>query len=143
VGGEPFRVDGCRGDDHLEVRPLRQQPFEVAEDEVHVEAALVGLVDDQGVVASQHPVSLELGEQDAVGHQLDPAGLRRPVGEPHLVADDLAERGLELLGDPLGHGSGGNPAGLRVADQLASGATGTPRAPAELEADLRQLGGLP
>ncbi len=102
VGGEPLRVDGRRGDDDLEVRPFRQQPFEVAKDEVHVEAALVGLVDDQGVVAAQHPVSLKLGEQDAVGHQLDPAGLRGPVGEPDLIADDIAQCGLQLLGDPFG-----------------------------------------
>ena len=45
------RVDGRRGDDQLEVRAPGQQPLEVAEQEVDVEAALVGLVDDQRVVA--------------------------------------------------------------------------------------------
>ena len=57
----------------LQVRPLGQQLPEVAEDEVDVQAALVGLVDDQGVVAAQHPVALDLGEQDAVGHHPDAA----------------------------------------------------------------------
>ena len=45
------RVDGGRGDDDLEVGPPRQQLREVAEDEVDVEAPLVGLVDDDRVVA--------------------------------------------------------------------------------------------
>ena len=51
---------------------LREQLLEVAEDEVDVQAALVCLVDDQRVVAAQHPVALDLGEQDAVGHHLAP-----------------------------------------------------------------------
>ena len=62
------------------------------------------------------------------------------VGEADLVADDVAELGAELLGDPLGHRAGGDPARLGVADQLA--AVGRARPAAELEADLRQLGGL-
>ena len=110
-------VDGRRGDDQLEVGPLRQQPLEVAEQEVDVEAALVGLVDDDRVVLAQLPVALQLGQQDAVGHQLDPAGLRGPVGEPDLVADQVAQLGAELLGDPLGDRAGGDPARLGVPDQ--------------------------
>ena len=109
-------VDGRRGDDQLEVRPLGQQPLEVAEQEVHVQAALVGLVDDQGVVALEHPVALQLGEQDAVGHHLHAALLRRTVGEPHLVADGLPQLAAELLGDPLGDAAGRDPARLGVPD---------------------------
>ena len=135
VGAEPLRVDRRRGDDDLEVGPPRQQLLEVAEDEVDVEAALVGLVDDQGVVGRQHPVVLELGEQDAVGHQLDQRVLAAVVGEPDLVADGLPERAAELLGDPLGDAAGGDPAGLGVPDQAVHAAP-------ELEADLRQLRGL-
>ena len=99
---------------------------------------LVRLVDDDRVVAAQVAVALQLGEQDAVGHQLDPAGLRRPVGEPHLVADQVAELGAELVGDPLGHRPRRDPARLGVADHARSATPAT-----ELEADLRQLGGLP
>ena len=90
VGREPLRVDRGRGDHDLEVGALRQQLLEVAEDEVDVEAALVRLVDDQGVVRREQPVVLELGQQDAVGHQLDQRVLAGPVGEPHLVADGAA-----------------------------------------------------
>ena len=151
VGGEAVDVDGGRGDDQLEVGPARQQPLEVAEQEVDVERALVGLVDDDRVVLPQHPVALQLGQQDAVGHQLDPGGARGAVGEAHLVADHglLAQRPTELVGDPLGHRAGRDAAGLGVPDQ-ATAAPGPPvaggvlgrAAPAELEADLRQLGGL-
>ena len=136
VGGEPLGVDGRRGDDQLQVGPLREQALEVAEQEVDVEAPLVGLVDDDRVVLPQLTVPLELGEQDAVGHQLEPAGLRRPVGEPHLVADQLPQLGAELLRDPLGDRPGRDPARLGVPDQLLLPAP-------ELQADLRQLGGLP
>ncbi len=137
---EPLRVDR-RGRDHdLQVRAPRQQLAQVAEDEVDVEAALVGLVDDQGVVAAQLLVVLELREQDAVGHQLDPARRRGLVGEPHLVSDRVAELGAQLLGDPLGHAARGDPARLRVPDQPATAAT----LPAtQAQADLGQLGGLP
>ena len=45
-----FRVDGCGGDNHLQVRALRQQPLEVSEQKVDIQRALVRLVDDDRVV---------------------------------------------------------------------------------------------
>jgi hypothetical protein len=84
---EALGVDRRRGDDHLEIGPLRQQLLEVAEQEIDVQAALVRLVDDQRVVLAEPRIALRLGEQNAVGHQLD-VGLRRSaVGEADLVAD--------------------------------------------------------
>ncbi len=93
------------------------------------------LVEDEGVVAQQAAVALDLGEQDAVGHQLDQRAVAGLVGEPHGVADGLAERGAQFVGDALGDGAGGQPPRLGVADGAADTA-------AEFEADLRQLGGL-
>ena len=136
VAAEALGVDGGRGDDQLEVRPAGQEPVQVAEQEVDVEAALVGLVDDDGVVAAQRPVPLQLGQQDPVGHELDPGAPADPVGEPHLVADHPAQLGAQLGRDPLGHGAGGQPPRLGVADHA-------PLAPAQLQADLGQLGRLP
>src|SRR5690606_38660496 len=135
VLGEAVDVDGGRGDDHLEVGTARQQLLEVAEDEVDVEAALVSLVDDERVVSAEVPVSLQLREQDAVGHHLDERVLGRPVGEAHLVADGRAELDAELLADPLGDRAGGDAARLGVADRALD-------APAQLQADLGQLGRL-
>ena len=118
---ESSGVDGGRGDDHLQVRTARQQLLEVPEQKVDVQAALVGLVDDQGVVAAQVAIVGDFGEQDAVRHHLDlrlPAG---PRGEPDLIADHLAERGADLLRDPLRQAAGRDPSRLGVTDPLTSG----------------------
>ena len=93
------------------------------------------LVEDQRVVAQQAAVALDLGEQDAVGHQLDQRAVAGLVGEPDGVADGVAERGAQFVGDALGDGAGGEPARLGVADGAADTA-------AQFQADLRQLGGL-
>ena len=87
VPGEALGVDRRRGDDQLEVGAAGEQLLEVAEQEVDVEAALVRLVEDDRVVAAQHPVALDLGEQDAVGHELDQRVVADVVGEADLVAD--------------------------------------------------------
>ena len=133
--GEALRIDRGRGDDHFEVGAARQELGEVADEEVDVEAALVRLVEDQRVVAAQQPVALDLGEQDAVGHQLDQRALADLIGEPDGVADDVTQRGMQLVGDALCHGARCQPARLGVPDRAADPAP-------ELEADLRQLGGL-
>ncbi len=117
VGGEALGVDGGRGDDQLEVGPPGEEAGEVAEEEVDVQAALVGLVDDDRVVAAQHPVALQLGEQDAVGHELHLGVLADLVGEAHGVADPVAQLGAQLLGDAGRHGAGGQAPGLRVPDE--------------------------
>ncbi len=140
VAGEAVGVDGGRGDHELEVGPAWQQSLEVAEEEVDVEAALVRLVDDDRVVAAQLSVALELGQQDAVGHHLDPGLRTGAVGEPHLVADLVTQRRTRLLGEAFGDRTGRDPAGLGVPDQAAAPTT---CAAAQLEADLGQLGGLP
>ena len=93
------------------------------------------LVDDQRVVAAQLPVPGQFGQQDAVGHQLDQRVVGRHVGEAHLIADRLAERAAQFLGDPLGHRPRGQPPRLGVPDLPADTA-------AQLEADLGDLGGL-
>jgi hypothetical protein len=90
----------------------------------------VRLVEDQGVVAQQAPVTLDLGEQDAVGHQLDQRAVADLIGEPHGVADSLAERSAQFVGDALADRSGGQPAGLGVPDGAAN-------PPTDVEADLR------
>ena len=132
VRGEALRLDGRRCDDHLEVGTARQQLTQIAEQEVDVEAALVRLVEDEGVVAQQAAVALDLGEQDAVGHQLDQRAVADLVGEPDCVADGFAQRGAQFIGDALSDRSCGQPSGLGVPDGSADTA-------ADLEADLRQL----
>ncbi len=90
------------------------------------------LVDDDRVVLAQLAVRLDLGEQDAVRHQLDEGVAADLVGEADLPADRLAQRRPQLLGHPLGDRTGRDPAGLGVPDEAAD-------APSELQADLGDL----
>ena len=131
---EPLRVDGRRGDDQLQVGSSWKQLADVAEQEVDVEAAFVGLVDDQGVVAAQHAVALDLGQQDAVCHDLDPSLLADPIGESHCVADRRTEFAAHLLGDAIGDRAR-DATRLRVPDHPVDAAAGA-------EAELWQLRAL-
>jgi hypothetical protein len=58
-------LDGQRrgGDDNLEVGPVRQEPLDDPEEQIHVERALVRLVHDQRVVAAQVRIRIELRKQ--------------------------------------------------------------------------------
>ncbi len=132
VLGEALRVDRRAGDDDLEIGALGEDPPQVPEQEVDVERPLVGLVDDDHVVAAQQSIAMDLVEQDPVGHERDARLLRHLVGEAHLVPDGRAERHLHLLGDALGDGPRCDAAGLRVGDARA----------AEFQRDLRELGRL-
>ncbi len=132
---EARRFDRRGGDDHLQIGASGQQAAQIAEDEIDVEAALVGLVDDEGVVAAEHGVGGDLAEQDAVGHDPDEGVGARPVGEPDGVAHRVAEFGVGLVGDALGDRARGDAPGLGVPDRPADA---TP----EFEADLGELGGL-
>ncbi len=132
---EPLGIDRRRRDDHRQIGTLRQELLEIAEDEIDVEAALVRLVDDQRVVPPQHPVALNLRQQNAVGHHLDQRSRTDLIGEANRVPDVFAERRPEFVGDTLRDGARGDPTGLRVPDQTQHPA---PR----LQAHLRQLGAL-
>ena len=90
------------------------------------------LVEDEGVVAQQVAVALDLGEQDPVGHQLDQRAVADLVGEPDGVADGVAQWGTHFVGDALRDGAGGQAPGLGVADRAADAA-------AQVQADLGQL----
>ncbi len=87
------------------------------------------------VVGGEPAVALRLREQDAVGHQLHVRLGPRVVGEAHLVADQRADLGAQLLRDPRRDGARGDPARLRVADHAALAAP-------HGEADLGDLRGL-
>ena len=133
---ETVRVDRRRRDDDLQVRARGQQARHVAQDEVDVEAALVGLVDDERVVAAQHRIRLDLRQQNAVRHELDQGCGADLVRETHLVADHLAAlaaHGLaQLVGDAIRDGARREPARLGVPDHAGHAA-------AQLHADFRQL----
>ena len=128
-------VDRRGGDDHLQIAALDQQLLEIAEQEIDVETALVRFVDDDGVVGRQPAVGLDFGQQNAVGHELDRRLLADVVVEAHLIADQCAERRLQLFRYAPRDRARGNPARLGAADHAGGAATGG-------QAELRQLRGL-
>ena len=135
MAGEALRVDGGRGDDHLEIGALWQQLLQVAQDEVDVEAALVGLIDDDGVVLGEHAVVLDLGQQDTVCHQLDVGLLAHLIGKAHLVTHVMPKFGLHLFGNTGRHGAGRQTPRLGVADIALDPAP-------QRQTDFGDLGGL-
>ena len=135
VLAEALGVDRRARDDQLEVGPPRQDAVQAAEQEVDVERALVRLVDDHRVVATQQRIAADLGEQQTVRDQADQRVLGTAVIEADRVADGAAERHVELVRDPLRHGARRDPSRLGVGDGPAHTAP-------ELEAQLGQLGRL-
>ena len=133
---EALRVDGGRADDQFQIPAAREQRLDVPEQEIDVEAAFVGLVDDDRVVGAQVPIRLDLRQQHAVGQHLQVAIVTNPLVEAKLVADTLAEVRIELVGDARGGAAGRDPPRLRMTDEPVGAA-------AYGEADLRQLRGLP
>ncbi len=133
---ELHRIDRRRGDDQLQVVSLRQQRGQIPQQEIDVQTSLMRLVDHDGVVLHQLRIALDLRQQDAVRHHAQPRLRRALVGEPHLIADLVAQPYAHLRGDAFRHGAGREPARLRMHDLPAM------RAAAKLQQDLRQLRGL-
>mmetsp|Transcript_13671 Transcript_13671/g.61385 ORF Transcript_13671/g.61385 Transcript_13671/m.61385 type:complete len:633 (-) Transcript_13671:428-2326(-) len=109
-----------------EFRPQRNDPGQEAEQYVRVDAAFVRLVDDDDAVLAQEQVALNLAEQDAVRHELDPRFFSHLLVVSHLVPHVAAEGNVELLRHPrrrgrdrhaprLRHGDG---AGMRRAHRI-------------------------
>ena len=94
------------------------------------------------VVVLEQRIGLRLGQQDAVGHQLDRRVAAQAVLEAHLEADHFAQRRLQFFGDALGHRAGGDAPRLRVADQPALARRRVELAAAQRQRDLGQLRGL-
>ena len=114
---EPLGIDCRRGNDYLQVGALGQQLLEITEQEIDIQAAFVRLIDDQRVVLGEPRIALGLGEQDAVGHQLDVRLRRGAVGKADLVADKLAELAFQFLRDTCRRRARGDATRLGVADQ--------------------------
>ncbi len=135
VLAEALQIDRRRGDDDLEIRPPWQQGLEVAEQEIDVEAAFVGLVDNDGVVALKETVVLGFGQQDAVGHQLDQRAVFALVLEADLITHQLTQWRADFLGYPRRNAACSQSTRLGMTDQPVN-------TTADFQADLRQLGGL-
>ena len=95
----------------------------------------MSLINDQRIVGAEVTVLGQLSEQDAIGHELNGAGIRDGVVEADLIADQAAQRRVELISNALGHGACSNAPRLGVTNpQLA--------ATAKIQTDLGELGGF-
>ena len=117
VARKALRIDGGGGNDHFQIGTTRQQLAQVAEQEIDVQAALVRLIDNDGVVLHQQPILLDFRQQNTISHQLDLGGVADLIVKTHLIADAAAERGFQLLGDTVRHGARRQTARLGMADQ--------------------------
>ena len=95
----------------------------------------MGLINNERVVGAQFAVVGELGQQNAVGHELDGTGLREGVVKPNLVPHQFTQGTVQFVSNALRHRTGCDAAGLGVANAL-------PPASAQTQADLGELGGF-
>ena len=138
--GKPLGINRGRRDHHTEIGAAWQKVFKVAQQKINVQAALVGLIDDQGVIGHQQWIVLGLRQKHAIGHELD-----RDAGPGAVIETDLIAHGClrlvaagcsQFLSDAPCHGHGREPPRLRVAD-------GAARKPAAKgQGNLWQLGGF-
>ena len=128
-------VQRGRSDDELEIGPSLQQALQITQQEIDVEAALVCLVQHQRVVRRQGAITLGLGQQDAVGHELDQRTLAHLLVEAHLETDQRADLGVQLLSHAPRHRARGQAPWLRATDHAGHAASCG-------QAQLGQLRGL-
>ena len=99
--GERIHVYGRAGDDQFEIGSTGKHTFEVAEQEIDIQAAFVGLVDDDGVVLVEPGISLGLCQQNAVCDDLDVCFGSGLVLESDLVTHRLAELLPQVTSDDI------------------------------------------
>ena len=93
---EALRIQRCRSNDELEITAARQQLLKITQQEIDIQAALMRLVDDDGVVFFQQPIALDFCQQNAIGHQLD-AGIRRYlVIKANLIAHQATQLSFQF-----------------------------------------------
>ena len=127
--GKLFCIDCRGGNQQLEVRASRQQGFQISQQEVDIQAALVRLVDDDGVVGVQVAVMHRFRQQNTIGHELDVTTGAAAFPEPHLVTYHSAQITLQFFGYPFRHGPCSDPSWLGTGNQAT-------RSPAGLEAEF-------
>src|ERR1017187_909026 len=90
-------VNRRRGDDEFEIAPLDEQRLQVTKQKINVQAAFVRLVNDDAVVFRKQRVALRLGQQNAVGHQLDVSLRAAAVIKTDGAADFAAPVDIQFL----------------------------------------------
>ena len=84
-------VEGGGGDEQTQGGTLREQTLAETEEDVGIDAPLMGLVEHDNAVSGESGVADELFDQTAVGDVADFGGGVREVVESDCVAHLLAE----------------------------------------------------
>src|SRR5204863_5077931 len=100
------------GDDQFEIGTAWEKQLQVAEQEIDVEAAFVGLVENDAVVTAQVGIGLGFGEENAVGHHFDDGVAAGFVVETDFGTDFATVLNIEFLGETAGDGESGDTARL-------------------------------
>ena len=118
--GKSISVNRGRSDDDLEIWPARQYLTQIAQQEIDVQRALVGLVNNDRVIGLQQRIGLRFGQQNTVGHQFDRGIPAEPVLKTHFETHYLTQRSLQFFRNALGHRRRCNSAWLGVANEFAA-----------------------
>ncbi len=107
----------------------------IAKQKIDVQAALVGLVDDDGVIGAEEAVFMDFSQQHAVGHHLDAGALRYAIGKTDPPAHLLANFALQFFCNALRHRARRNATWLGTGNHAG-------HATPQRQANLGNLGGL-
>ena len=95
----------------------------------------MSLIDDDGIVFGEGRIALHLGQQHAVGHQLDDGVRTRSIIEADLATHLATPGDIKLFSDTPGDGQRGHPPGLCAANHRPGTESG-------FQAHLRNLSRL-
>ena len=87
-------------DDDLEITALGDQPLDVPQQEINIQAPFMGFIDNQRVILFEQLIPAGFRKQHAIGEQFDPGTLADLVLEAHLIANQVAQLRLSLLSNP-------------------------------------------
>ena len=135
IARKTLRVDSCRGDDNFQFRAFGQQLFKITNQKIDIQAALVGLIDNDGIVLIQKTVLLHFCQQHTVGHQFYQTVVADLIRKANFKTDQITNSGIEFIGNAVGHAAGGQSPRLGVGN-------GAGHAAAKFQADFRDLGGF-
>ncbi|CAH0222388.1 hypothetical protein SRABI106_01993 [Rahnella aquatilis] len=132
---EPLRIDSRRGNNDFQVGAFWQQLTQVTEDKVDIQAAFMRFIDDQRVVLHQHAILLDLRQQNTVGHQLNEGVFTDLIVKANFITDRVTERGIQLIGNTVGHSTRRQTSRLSMTNHAFNPAT-------EFHTDFRDLCGF-
>src|SRR5215471_4444360 len=88
----------------------------MAKQEINIQAPLMRLIDDDGVILREQWLALSLGEQNAIGHQFDVSFRTGPVVKADLTTHLPSPSDIQFVGNPSRYRQRRNATGLSAAD---------------------------